>query len=378
MRSAAALLLGAASATAAAKFFDVPSGAVAKVSVVDSTLRVSGVSDEAFLAPKLEGFDNFPVIPSWSFLIESSTGRKAVFDLAVPADPANSYAPAVLEQLQGAGWDVQIEKHVSEILEEGGVNLTSIESVIWSHYHFDHIGDIGTFPLTTELVVGPGFSDAYLPGYPTNPNSTLLDRYFVNRTLREITFTTPLKAGDLRAHDFFGDGSFFLLDTPGHTTGHLGGLARTTKNPDTYIFMGGDLCHHSAQIRPSPERPLPDHIHLHSDVHPPRYQCPGSKITKAELEHLNTKRGRRPDQPFFDPVLAEDIPLTIETIRKTQKADAEKDIWFLAAHTPDIIDVIDFFPKTANAWFKKGWAEKTHWAFLEELIPAVEVDRSAK
>jgi len=68
---------------------------------------------------------------------------------------------------------------VADILKEGGVDLTEVESIIWSHYHFDHIGDISTFPLTTELVVGPGFSDTYLPAYPTNPNSTLLERYFM-------------------------------------------------------------------------------------------------------------------------------------------------------------------------------------------------------
>ena len=181
MRSDIIFLLGAAiPAATALKIFDIPPGATAKVSIIDSTFRVSGVLDTSFVAPKLEGFDKLPTLPGWSFLIEGSTGKRAVFDLAVPPDPYNSYAPAVLQQLEDSGWDVQVEKHVAEILEESGFNLTSIESIIWSHYHFDHIGDVATFPLTTEIVVGPGFSNAYLPAYPANPNSTLLERYFTS------------------------------------------------------------------------------------------------------------------------------------------------------------------------------------------------------
>jgi len=48
---------------------------------------------------------------------------------------------------------------------------------ISSHHHFDHVGDVTTFPGTTELVTGPGFKDAYYPGYPTQPKSMLHERY---------------------------------------------------------------------------------------------------------------------------------------------------------------------------------------------------------
>jgi len=182
MRLSSILFIGAA-APAFAKLFKVPSGTVAKVSIIDTTVRVGGAADFLFVTPKLEGFDVLPNLTSLSFLIESPTGKKAVFDLAVPFDPLNSYAPAVVEQLQAVGFNARVDKHVADILKDGGVNLKSINSVIWSHYHYDHIGDIRTFPLTTEIVVGPGFSKAYLPGYPTNPNSTLRDSYFESAPL---------------------------------------------------------------------------------------------------------------------------------------------------------------------------------------------------
>lgn len=44
-----------------------------------------------------------------------------------------------------------------------------------SHWHWDHIGDPSTFPPSTDLIVGPGFKDAMLPGAPANPDSPLLE-----------------------------------------------------------------------------------------------------------------------------------------------------------------------------------------------------------
>ncbi len=373
------LILGLAALPAmAGKLFGIPPGAASRVSIIDSTLRISHAPASFFLTPKLEGFDDLPTVPAWSFLIQSSTGKKAVFDLSVPPDPYNSYPPSVVRQLEELGWGVQVDKHVSQVLEDGGVNLTGISSIIWSHHHFDHTGDPSTFPATTELVVGPGFKDALLPAYPTNPDSALHERYFANRTLREIDFSAqspPLFAGGFRAFDFFGDGSFYLLDTPGHAVGHLGGLARTTTNPDTFIFMGGDLCHHSAQLRPSPDLRIPSRVHLHLDEHEPfaklrshRATCPG-----ASFEQLNIKRGRKRNEPFFDPVLVVDLPLAMDTIKKAQKADAAENVLFVFAHDPYIADVADLFPKTANQWKKKGWAERVRWRFLKEFLPALEV-----
>lgn len=44
-----------------------------------------------------------------------------------------------------------------------------------SHWHFDHIGDMSKFPPSVDIVVGPGFTDNLLPGYPANQDSALLE-----------------------------------------------------------------------------------------------------------------------------------------------------------------------------------------------------------
>jgi hypothetical protein len=201
---------------------------------------------------------------------------------------------------------------------------------------------------------------------------TLPDYDYRGRTLREISFSDqnpPLKAGAFRAYDFFGDGSFYLLDTPGHDIGHLAGLARTTINPDTFIFMGGDLCHHGAEIRPSPYLPIPAKVNFPppESIRPRIASCPGG----AQFQALNVKRGRLPNEPFFDPVLVVDMAQAVQTIKEAQVADAQTDVFFIFAHDLGIQGTVDFFPRSANHWMEKGWKEKTLWNFLADLTLAV-------
>lgn len=191
---------------------------------------------------------------------------------------------------------------------------------------------------------------------------------FRGRPLREIDFEgqgSTLKIGPFRAFDFFGDGSYYLLDTPGHAQGHLGGLARTSSgngSKDTFIFMGGDLCHHGGEMRPSQYLPIPDQL--------PSY-LRASK-SGAAFRDLNVKRGRGADGSFFDPMLNTDEKLAIQTLRDAEVLDAQDNVWFVFAHDTAVMDAqVDLYPKTANAWKDKGWKERTHWAFLEDFTKAV-------
>lgn len=212
----------------------------------------------------------------------------------------------------------------------------------------------------------------------SNPFSRVV-KNFRGRNLREITFTEPstIQIGDFRAHDFFGDGSFYILDTPGHAVGHICGLARTTKaasSPDnsaedTFIFMGGDLCHHGGEIRPSTYIPLPKEFAPHLAItsilaRPP---CPGA----VAVEKLQHSRNRTSTQTFFDPAMGLDIPEAMRSIEKAQKADADDNVLFIYAHDASVRGVVDFFPLDASAWYQKGWREKMFWAFLEDFEEAL-------
>lgn len=43
--------------------------------------------------------------------------------------------------------------------------------------------------------------------------------------------------------DFFGDGSMYIIDAPGHVDGHINILARTSGD-GAWILLGGDSAHH--------------------------------------------------------------------------------------------------------------------------------------
>ncbi|OQD94986.1 hypothetical protein PENSOL_c022G07497 [Penicillium solitum] len=106
-----------------------------------------------------------------------------------------------------------IEKGVDEVLQDAEFDLTKLDAIIWSNWHWDHIGDSTRFPKSTKLVVGPGFINHFTPGWPRNPEGVLLDCDIEGRDLVEPTY--PLEIGGFKAHDYFGDRSFYLLDVPG-------------------------------------------------------------------------------------------------------------------------------------------------------------------
>ncbi|HET9171759.1 MAG TPA: hypothetical protein VFN97_20135 [Actinospica sp.] len=58
--------------------------------------------------------------------------------------------------------------------------------------------------------------------------------------VRELQFEKDPGGGLEAVNDVFGDGSFFAILTPGHTTGHVSYLARTAQGP---VLMTGDVSH---------------------------------------------------------------------------------------------------------------------------------------
>jgi glyoxylase-like metal-dependent hydrolase (beta-lactamase superfamily II) len=144
--------------------------------------------------------------------------------------------------------DPVVPKDTIDILQEGPVAPSSINAVILSHLHFDHTGDCTKFP-DADIIVGPGSHAATYPGWPAAENSPFLTSILEHPHFRELDFKSDvwISCGPFPlSHDYFGDGSFLIVDTPGHMPGHLGALARTDR--DERIFMGGDCCHHRSLL----------------------------------------------------------------------------------------------------------------------------------
>lgn len=271
------------------------------------------------------------------------------------------------------GFKVLVDRSVSELLVENGIPLESISSVIWSHWHWDHTGDPSLFPPTTSLTVGPGFKAAMLPGYPTNPDSPILESAYKDRDLVEISFDqTNLQIGGFRAFDYFGDGSFYLLDSPGHAVGHICGLARTT--PDTFVFLGGDICHHGGQLRPTPYLPLPKQISPNPfQIHRNTMPCPGALLLSIHPNHSATEPFYRIPGPLgvggnainIDPAEAQN------SLKKLHALDGHENVLTIIAHDNSLLDVLDFFPKSLNDWKAKKFREQGMWGFLSYFTDVV-------
>ena len=122
----------------------------------------------------------------------------------------------------------------------------------------DHCGAPSALPKSVKLIVGPGFRDAFLPGWPANAKSPFHEADFDGREVIEASFSEDFKIGQFQAYDYFGDGSLYVLNVPGHAIGHVGALVRTTA--ETFVFLGGDVCHSNGAIRPTAYIPMPDPI----------------------------------------------------------------------------------------------------------------------
>jgi len=205
-----------------------------------------------------------------------------------------------------------------------------------------------------------------LPGYPSDPDSPIRESDYANRKLREISFKSDLKIGQFPAYDYFGDGSFYLLDSPGHAVGHLCALARTTsEGEDTFVLLGGDICHYAGIFRPSKHLPVPNAITPHPCYPEAGFPlCPGTAF--AELQR---SRNRSPTDSLYDMTFGYDIPLAQKTATWLQELDADENIFVIIAHDSTVRDGVDHFPKSLNDWKAKGWGKSLKWAFFRDLEP---------
>lgn len=242
-------------------------------------------------------------VPSLAFLIQhpspspSQTGRNVtnlVFDLGVKRD-LNGYTPAQLlhtaqrqpvitepdcsDSLRngansaGSGGDTKGAAREEPLLDPG----RDIDMVILSHVHWDHIGTPSDFTSAT-FAVGSGtlnvlkngagplypaelFNADELPAsrtveFPPVPGRSN-DEYDAaphapkhTQTPSDTRAKLPAAAAEWswrplasfpNALDLFGDGSVYVIDTPGHMYGHVNLFARVGEH--RYVYLGGDCCH---------------------------------------------------------------------------------------------------------------------------------------
>ncbi|KAI4085914.1 MAG: hypothetical protein LQ344_008009 [Seirophora lacunosa] len=313
------------------------SDSTVEVSIVNTTTEIV-VPAWTIVQPVIKGHETMNM-PTFAFLIKNKKlGKSIMFDLGCRKDWWN-FAPAAHNVIKNGIPGLNVPKNINEVLEDGKED--------------DHTGDPSLFPKSAEVIVGPGFKDAFLPG---------------GRNVREIAFDKSNKIGQYPSYDLFGDGSFYILDVPGHAIGHISGLARTM--PDTFVFMGGDVCHFGGSYRPSQYTPLPATIPpgvaLDSDRF--KHPCPCSLFTACHRDPPNARTSpfyrvtQEPKGWYMDPGVAQ------QSVDRLEEFDADDNVFVCLAHDGGLIPVCDWFPDgTLNDWKVKGWKEKSKWGFLNEL-----------
>ncbi|PTB75126.1 Metallo-hydrolase/oxidoreductase [Trichoderma longibrachiatum ATCC 18648] len=258
-------------------------------------------------------------LPAYSFLVRHPSGKNILFDAGLPKNldvipPATRSINHIFEPY--------VPKDARDLLAEGPVPPDSLSAIILSHIHFDHVGDPSLFP-DVPYIAGPGTKAAALPGYPVDPNSPVLSSLLTRDNYTELSRTEDAwtSLGPFpHAHDFFGDGSFYIVDTPGHLPGHITGLAQT--GPDEWVLMGGDCCHARSVLDGS--RPLS------------LDGCPGGTSMHVDVDEA------------------------ITSIERLRKLDQDDTVFVALAHDATLEGKMPEYPTALNGWRESAW-----WASMK-------------
>lgn len=210
------------------------------------------------------------IVPSMSFLVQHPQGFKLVFDLGMRKN-LGDYPDNIQPHLK-TRQPITTEPDAADSLRKGGLEPTDINAVVLSHVHYDHVGTPGDFS-NADFIVGYGarhllqnrmryhsaanFEKSLLPEgrtielpiqktepqYSTPVTSSYCPTKGLDTLIRGVDHSwKPLGPFD-NSIDLFGDGLIFIVDSPGHLTGHLNLLARVSQGQ--WIYLAGDACHHS-------------------------------------------------------------------------------------------------------------------------------------
>ncbi|ORY14065.1 AhpD-like protein [Clohesyomyces aquaticus] len=207
-------------------------------------------------------------VPSLSFLIQHRNPNNGihtniVFDLGLRRD-IKRYAEPIQKHV-ATRQPLSTDPDAVKSLAKGGLNPDDIDYVIYSHVHWDHIGEPRDFAKST-FVIGHG-ALALLKG--TSSSLRGGHSFFEHDLLpegRTVELPDPIanttsassvldqRPGSLNFEqawqpygtlpetlDLFNDGSVFVVNAPGHLPGHINILARVSN--DRQVYLGGDACH---------------------------------------------------------------------------------------------------------------------------------------
>ncbi|KAK2786350.1 hypothetical protein FQN53_006718 [Emmonsiellopsis sp. PD_33] len=257
--------------------------------------------------------------PSMSWLLHHpATNTRLLFDLGLRKDSQN-YIPPIAERIR-TRVSIDVVEDVYDGLKKAGLDAQKdIDVVIFSHLHYDHVGDPGGFGAGTKFVIGPGAAGLLGDGPRTWPgdegsifDSGLLAGRAEGRVVelpapapedpeeeekKKEAFWKPLGPFPY-AHDYFGDGSVFIINAPGHLLGHINLLVRV--GLEKWMYLAGDTAHDVRVYRGTRE------LAVYPDPKSGRMVCAHGDQEAAHEHMLRVRRFEEDEGGRVEVVLAHD------------------------------------------------------------------------
>jgi N-acyl homoserine lactone hydrolase len=192
-------------------------------------------------------------IPIVAFLIEHpgagpiliDTGFHRIVADGSPRERNHNLGP--IGRLIGRNVRMRPEQTAAAQLQALGIEPAAIRLIVMTHLHFDHAGALADFPGATVLVSEAEWRAARARGSSLRGYSgAQLDPRPGYRTLDFHGPAARTHGPFERALDLFADGSLMLLETPGHSPGHLSIRARLRERE---ALIAGDAIYTLATLR---------------------------------------------------------------------------------------------------------------------------------
>ncbi|TCD64056.1 hypothetical protein EIP91_004605 [Steccherinum ochraceum] len=256
------------------------------------------------LVMKCDNEDEVNPFPASAFLLRHSrTQDTFLLDIGIRKDWQTGLPPPILRIIRDSPFRVYVPEDVPTALAKGGLKPADIQHICFTHIHFDHVGVPNDYTNATFLI-GEGARALLENGYPKNPNSVFdVDLFPADRT-RFLSPSSKTDAAEWKplgpfrhTFDFYGDGSLYIIDAPGHMAGHLMVLARTSSDGG-WMMLAGDAAHDWKILRGEAE------IGIHSRLgcmHKDRESAEDTiRAVKEVLEEPRVRTVLSHDQPWYE------------------------------------------------------------------------------